>query len=149
MQQRDQQLHNEHLKPENTALYASPTARPRTLPFSFLPSRFKLHPTPYTPPIFFEHNVLCVTNFEPDLHLLFGDFLRLHSGILRTQKLKTHLLRKQSSEIFSLKPGVDQYIAMHATPTARNFFLANLYFLVNSPSFLPKSLPRFSCVSCG
>ena len=37
------------------------------------------------------------------------------SGELRTQKLKSHLL---------LKPGVGQYIAIHATLTDTDFFLA-------------------------
>ena len=46
------------------------------------------------------------------------------SGELRMQKLKFHLLRTQSLKALTLKPGVDQYIAMHATLTARNFFLA-------------------------
>ena len=46
------------------------------------------------------------------------------SGELRMQKLKFHLLRTQSLKALTLKPGVDQYIAMHATLTSRNFFLA-------------------------
>ena len=45
------------------------------------------------------------------------------SGELRTQKLKFHLLRTQSLKVLSLKPGVGQYIAIHATLTARDFFL--------------------------
>ena len=43
------------------------------------------------------------------------------------QKLKSHLLRTQSLKVLPLKPGVGQYIALHATLTARYFFLANLY----------------------
>ena len=39
------------------------------------------------------------------------------SGVLRTQKLKTHLLRTKSL----FKPGAGPYIAMRATPTARDF----------------------------
>ena len=46
------------------------------------------------------------------------------SGELRTQKLKSHLVRTQSLNVLPLKPGVGQYIAIHATPTARDFFLA-------------------------
>ena len=38
-----------------------------------------------------------------------------------------HLLTTQNSKIPPLKPGALPYIAMHATPTARNFFLANFY----------------------
>ena len=49
------------------------------------------------------------------------------SGVLWTQKFKTHLLRTQSSDVLVLKPGVGQYIAMHTMPTARAFFLANFY----------------------
>ena len=47
------------------------------------------------------------------------------SGVLRTQKLKIHTLRTQSSKGLPSKLGVGQYIAMHAGPTARNFLLAN------------------------
>ena len=49
------------------------------------------------------------------------------SGELRTQKLKSYLLRTQSLKVLPLKPGVDQYIAIHATLIARDFFHANLY----------------------
>ena len=49
------------------------------------------------------------------------------SGELRTQKLKFHLMRTQSLKVLPLKPGVGQYLAMHATLTARDFFLANFY----------------------
>ena len=47
------------------------------------------------------------------------------SGELWKQKLKSHLMRTQSLKVLFLKPGVGQYIAMHATLTARDFFLAN------------------------
>ena len=44
------------------------------------------------------------------------------------QKLESHLLRTQSFlKFLPLKPGVGQYIATHATLTAREFFLANSY----------------------
>ena len=49
----------------------------------------------------------------------------VRSGVLRTQKLKTHSLRTQSSKVHPFKPGAGLYIAMHATPTARDFPLAN------------------------
>ena len=42
-------------------------------------------------------------------------------------ELKSHLMRAQSLLVLHLKPGVGQYIAMHATLTARDFFLANFY----------------------
>ena len=45
------------------------------------------------------------------------------SGELRTQKLKSHLLRTQSFNVLPLKPGVGQYLAIHATLTARDSFL--------------------------
>ena len=51
----------------------------------------------------------------------------LRSGELRTQKLKSHLVRTQSVNGLPLKLGVGQYIAMHATLTARYFFLAYFY----------------------
>ena len=46
------------------------------------------------------------------------------------QELKSHLLRTQRLKVLPLKPGVGQYIsiAIHATPTARDFFLANFYY---------------------
>ena len=55
-----------------------------------------------------------------------GDPVRMPcSGEMRTQKLRSHLLKTPSSNVLPLKPGAGQYIAMHATPTARDFFLAN------------------------
>ena len=48
-------------------------------------------------------------------------------GELRTQKLKSHLLRTQSWQVLPLKPGVGQYIAIHATLTARGSSFANFY----------------------
>ena len=53
------------------------------------------------------------------------------SGELRTHKLKPHLVRAESLIVLPLKPGVGQYIAIHATRTARDFFLA--YFYPSSP----------------
>ena len=49
------------------------------------------------------------------------------SGELRTRKFKSHLMRTQSLQVLPLKPGLGQYNAMHATLTARDFFLANFY----------------------
>ena len=70
------------------------------------------------------------------------------SGELRTQKLKSHLVRTQSLNVLLLKPGVGQCIAIHATFTARDFFLA--YFYPSSPftCIFPKPL-IFVCVGCG
>ena len=50
------------------------------------------------------------------------------SGELRTQKSRSHLVRMQSLNVLPFKPGVGQYIAIHATLTARDFFLAYFYF---------------------
>ena len=68
------------------------------------------------------------------------------TGELRTQKLKSHLVRTQSLHVLPFKPGVGQCIAIHATLTAREFFLA--YFFPSSPftCIFPKPLPIFSCV---
>ena len=73
------------------------------------------------------------------------------SGELRTQKLKSHLIRTQSLEVLPLKPGVGQYIAMHATLTTVDFFLAKfLPFHSIHLHFFKKPLPSFfSCISCG
>ena len=51
----------------------------------------------------------------------------------------------------SLKPGVGhgQYLATHATPTAKDLFLANSTLPVLSPAFFLKPLPSFSCTSLG
>ena len=49
------------------------------------------------------------------------------SGELRTRKFKSHLMRTQSLQVLTLKPGVGHHIAMHATLTARDFFLVNFY----------------------
>ncbi len=68
------------------------------------------------------------------------------SGELRTQKLKSHLVRTQSLNVLPLKPGVGLYIAIHATLTARDFFLAclflhfrsiHLHFFQNLSRFVP------------
>ena len=67
------------------------------------------------------------------------------SGELWMQKLKCHLVRTQGLDVLPLKPGVGQYIAIHATLTARDFFLAYFYpsnpftciFSKTSPDFFP------------
>ena len=42
-------------------------------------------------------------------------------------RLKSHLTRTQGLKVLPLKRGVGQYIAMHATLTARDFLLDNFY----------------------
>ena len=71
------------------------------------------------------------------------------SGELRTQKLKSHLVRTQSLNVLPLKPGVGQYIAIHATLTARDFFLA--YFYPSGPftCIFSETSPDFSYVDFG
>ena len=44
---------------------------------------------------------------------------------------QAHLVRTQILKVLPLKPGVGQYIAIHATLTARDFFLA--YFYTSGP----------------
>ena len=68
------------------------------------------------------------------IHIITPSFPR--NGELRTQKLKSYLVRTQSLNVLRLKPGVGQYIAIHATLTARDFFLD--YFYPSSP---------FTCIS--
>ena len=52
-------------------------------------------------------------------------------------------------KVLPLKPGVGQYIAIHATLTARDFFLA--YFYSSGPfnCIFSKTSPDFFCVGCG
>ena len=66
------------------------------------------------------------------------------SGELRTQKLKSHLVRTRSLNVLPLKPGVGQYIAIHDTLTARDFFLT--YFYPSGPftCIFSKTSPDFS-----
>ena len=70
------------------------------------------------------------------------------SGELRTQKLKSHLVRTQSLNVLPLKLGVGQYIATHATLTARDFFLAYSYPFGPFTCIFSKTFPDFSCVGC-
>ena len=60
------------------------------------------------------------------------------------QKLTSHLVRTQSLDVLLLKPGVGQFIAIHATLTARDFSSLLISTLpVHSPAFFPKPLPIF------
>ena len=64
---------------------------------------------------------------------------------LRMQKLNSHPVRTQSLNVLPWKPGLGQHAAVHATLTARNFFLAYFYpsspftciFSKTSPDFFP------------
>ena len=71
------------------------------------------------------------------------------SGEPRTQKLKSHLERTHSLNILLLKPGVGQYIAIHATLTATVPGISSLLIStlpVHSPAFLRKPLAIFFLV---
>ena len=65
------------------------------------------------------------------------------SGELQMQKLKSHLVSTQSLKVLHLTPGVGQYIAMHATLTTRDFFLANFYASGPFTCIFPQTSPRF------
>ena len=56
----------------------------------------------------------------------------------------SHLVRTQSLNVLPLKPGVGQYIAIHATLTSRDFSSLLISTLpVHSPAFIPKPFPIF------
>ena len=76
-------------------------------------------------------------------------FLIPRSEELRTQTLKSDQVRTQSLNVLPTKPEVGQYIAIHATLTAKDFFLVYFYLPVHSPAFFSKISPDFSCVDCG
>ena len=63
------------------------------------------------------------------------------------EKTDFGLVRTQSLNALPLKPGVGQYIAIHATLTARNFFLA--YFYPSGPftCIFTKPLPISSVLA--
>ena len=65
------------------------------------------------------------------------------SGELQTQKLKTHLLRPQSFNVLHLKPKVGQCIAIHATLSAKDFFLAYYYLSGPFTCIFSKTSPDF------
>ena len=67
------------------------------------------------------------------------------SGRLRMQKLKSHLVRIQSLNVLPFTPGVGQYIVIHATLNARDFFFL-AYFYTSGPftCIFSKTSPDFS-----
>ena len=68
------------------------------------------------------------------------------SGELRTKKLKSDLVRTQRLNVLPLKLGIGQYLDIHATLTARDFFLAYLYPSGPFTCIFSKTSPSFSCV---
>ena len=71
------------------------------------------------------------------------------SGELRTQKLKSHLMRTQSLKVLPLNPGVDQSIAMHATLLLGISSLLISTLPLHSFAFFQNLSQVFFCVSCG
>ena len=67
----------------------------------------------------------------------------------RGVRLKVPSDENTKLKVHPLKPGVGQYIAMHATLTARDFFFASFYTSNPFTCIFPKPLLCFSCVSCG
>ena len=86
--------------------------------------------------------VILLTEYEASL--------KTRNGRLRTQTLNSHLLRTLEIKVLPLKPGVGQYIAIHATLTARDFFLANFYPTGPFTCIFSqkKPVPSLSCGSC-
>ena len=74
------------------------------------------------------------------IELIFSFLVHSRGGELRFQELKSHLVRTQSLNVLPLKPGVGQYIAIHATPTA---FLAYFYHTGPSIFIFLQNLSRF------
>ena len=64
-------------------------------------------------------------------------------------EIKSHLLRTQSLKVLTLKPRVGQYIAMHATLTARDFFPCQFLRFLPIHLHFSKPLPGISRVGCG
>ena len=96
-----------------------------------------------------KQNAFCRTRQDklPKRQILSDVYPR--SGELQTQKFKSHLVRTQSLHILPLKPGVGQYIAIHAKLTARDFSSLISTLPVHSPAFFPKTSPDFTCVGSG
>ena len=92
----------------------------------------------------------CIAIYDPvpEVHL---DFTKINPavGSCGCRNLKSHLVRIQSLNVLHLKPGVGQYIAIHATLTARDFFLAYFYPFGPFTCIFSKTFPDFFCVGCG
>ena len=89
----------------------------------------------------------CELNDQEDRLSVFAALIKPRNGELRTQKIKSYLVRTQDVNVLPLKPGVGQYIAVHATLTASDFSLTYFYpsgpftciFLQNLSRFFPVS----------
>ena len=84
-------------------------------------------------------------------HLALNTVLVPGSLELRTQKLKSHLLRTQCLKVLPLKPGGGQYIVVYATLAARDFFLANFHPSVHLHFFeiLSRVFPALAVANTG
>ena len=82
------------------------------------------HPNPAMY-IFFSLFLFFLTH--SNINLLLSPSLSPSSRELWMQKLKSHLVRTQNLNVLPLKPIVGQYLAIYATLTARDFFLAYFY----------------------
>ena len=90
---------------------------------------------PQCSPTHFRVGILMFTN--TNLRTFSLTFPR--SGVLRMQTLNIHLLRTQSLKVLPLMPGVRQNIALHVSPTTRDFFLEPIStFSVHLSAFFPK-----------
>ena len=58
-------------------------------------------------------------------------------------EIKSHLVRTLSLNVFPLKPGVGQNIAIHATLIAEDFFLAHFYPIQAIHLHFSQNLSRF------
>ena len=84
-----------------------------------------------------------LSTFPAVVDCMYDPLMCPRSGELRTQKLKSHLVRTQSLNVLPFKPGVGRYIAIYAALTAREFCLA--YFYPSSPftCIFSKTSPNF------
>ena len=58
-------------------------------------------------------------------------------------EIEVPFVEKQSLKVLPLRPGVGQYTAIHATLTARDFFLANFYPSGPLHCIFSKTSPEF------
>ena len=87
-------------------------------------------------------NQIAMFSWESSL-TLFCSCFNPAEGSCGRRKLKSHVVRTQSSNVLPLEPGVGQYIAIQATLTARDFFLANVYLSGPSTCIFSKTPPGF------
>ena len=86
---------------------------------------------------------MCVVNYFEILFGIYQSFAPLlPQWGAADAGIKVPSVENTELKVLPLKPGVGQYIAIHATLTARDFFLANFY--PSSPFIY-----IFSKVSCG